>query len=111
MQEEKCGVILRFRVKPEWHGRIREEVPGLFERFVSAHAELMEGRDVLGPFLVEDDPTGGWLTITWQFPDREAASRLLQLWEDPPWSPYIEGTLEHGYKHEPEGGLPGFQTI
>ena len=112
MQEDKWCVLERFRVREAWRDRVLSERPELFPTFISRHMHLMEvAACALGPFLIssdDSDSNSGWLSMAWEFSDRQAASELLALWEDPEFVECLEVRFEQGHKHEPNGGLPGF---
>lgn len=108
MHEDKWGVLERFRVRPQWRGRVLREDPGLLARAVTARTGLMQGgAHLLGPFLLRFEGEDWW-TLLWQFPRREDARALRALCEDAAWNRYVETRLVEGWKHDPVDGLPGF---
>jgi len=112
MQEEKWGVLERFRVRPQWRGRVAKERPGLFEEQMRRRAELLpQDVHVLGPFLLEgpgeEDASPTW-TVLWQFPTQEKAEELMAILQDPAWTECVETWLVQGPKFDPLALLPGF---
>ncbi len=108
MQEEKWGILERFRVRPGHGSTIEESQPGLFSTQMRLRAELLPlGAYVLGPFRMEDE-TGSWWTVCWQFPDRESATALHRILEDEAWNVHVETRLLEGPKFDPMQLLPGF---
>ncbi len=112
MQEEKWGILERFRVRKEWKGRVEQEHPGLFHEQMRKRASLLpQDVHVLGPFLLSQPETEGqapFWTVLWQFPSKEMALQLLSILQDPAWEECVETELIQGPKFDPLDLLPGF---
>ena len=108
IDEEKWGVLERFRVRTAWADRVASERPGLLASHIARRTEMMAaGAHALGPFELPADD-GAWLMILWQFPSREAAADLLAMCREPEWEECVEHHLLEGHKHDPRYPLPGF---
>lgn len=108
MWESKWGVLERFRVRPEWRGRVLAEDPELLTRTFAARATLLEGGAfVLGPFAITADD-GTWWTVLWQFPSLAEAERFERMAADPQWTRCVESRLARGQKFDPQAPLPDF---
>lgn len=108
MQEEKWGILERFRIRPGHEGIVEKDHPGLYAAQMRLKGELLpKGAHVLGPFRLEDE-TGTWWTVLWQFPDRKSATTLRSIVDDESWSTHVETRLLEGPKFDPMQLLPGF---
>ncbi len=112
MQEEKWGVLERFRVRRNWKDRVEREYPGLFHDQMRRRASLLpQDVHVLGPFLLdppESKDEAPYWTVLWQFPTKEMALQLMPILEDSAWTECVETELIQGPKFDPNDLLPGF---
>ncbi len=104
----KWGVVERFRVRPQWRGRVEAQVPGLLANAARAREALLSaGAWAMGPYFLRWSD-GEWWTVVWQFPSPEAAEGLRALVRDPSWSRFVEEESAEGPEFDPSKGLPGF---